>query len=199
MPAPDRPSGFLGPEAEDPAVREVLEGRDQIRLEDDLVRDRAIGTGVQAVGLFDEHEITPMQARTEAFSIRVRRLPVATRVKLAFSGNKEARRVLANDPVKLVQACVLRNPRLTIEEVLALAKNRSAHMELLRIIADHPEWVRNYPIRLALVLNPKTPLQIGLGLIGGIVERDLRLIARSRNIATVIQAQARRRLLARGG
>jgi hypothetical protein len=97
--------------------------------------------------------------------------------------------------VKLVQQCVLHNPRLTTEEVLAMAKNRSLHGELLRLIAGQRDWVRQYSIRVALVLNPKTPLQMSLSLLPGINDRDVRLIAKSRNVPTVVQSQARRMLL----
>jgi hypothetical protein len=170
------------PEAQDPEVAAVLEGRDAIPLDDDLVTDAAV----------------PEKAVRESLFARVRRLPVAARVKLAITGNKEARQVLAHDPVKLVQSCVLRNPRFTLEEALAMAKNRSLAGELLRTIAEQKDWVRNYSVRIALVQNPKTPLQVALGLLNGVHERDIRLLAKSRNVASVLQAQARRLLLRRG-
>jgi hypothetical protein len=173
------------PEAQDPEVVAVLEGRDQIALEDDMVSDAATAAAAAA--------------KRESLLIRIRRMPVAMRVKLALNGNKEARQVLAHDPVKLVQSCVLRNPRFTLEEALAMAKNRSLAGELLRIIAEQRDWVRNYSIRLALVQNPKTPLQVALGLLNGIQERDMRLIAKSRNVASVLQSQAKRNLLRRSG
>jgi len=171
------------PDASDPEIAAVLEGRDAIQLEDDLVGE--IPESVAA-------------AKRESLFVRVRKLPVAARVKLALSGNKEARQVLSHDSVKLVQSCVLRNPRFSLEEALAMAKNRSLAGELLRIIADHRDWVRNYSIRLALVQNPKTPLQVALGLLSGIQERDMRLLAKSRNVASVLQSQAKRNLLRRG-
>jgi hypothetical protein len=172
------------PEAQDPEVAAVLEGRDQIALEDDMVSD--VAPAVAA-------------AKRESLLVRVRRMTVAMRVKLALTGNKEARQVLAHDSVKLVQSCVLRNPRFTLEEALAMAKNRSLAGELLRIIAEQRDWIRNYSIRLALVQNPKTPLQVALGLLNGIQDRDMRLIAKSRNVPSVLQSQAKRNLLRRGG
>jgi hypothetical protein len=129
---------------------------------------------------------------------RIRELSVAERVKLALRGNKAARSILARDPVRLVQGCVLQNPRITLEEALAMAKNRSLHGDLLRMIADERDWVRNYAVRLALVRNPKTPIQVALGLLGGVQERDIRLLARSREVPSVLQQQARR-ILARKG
>lgn len=173
------------PEAQDPEVAAVLEGRDQIALEDDMVTDAASASAAAA--------------KRESLMTRIRKMSVPMRVKLALHGNKDARQVLAHDSVKLVQSCVLRNPRFTLEEALAMAKNRSLSGELLRIIAEQRDWVRNYSIRLALVQNPKTPLQIALGLLNGIQERDMRLLAKSRNVPSVLQAQARRNLLRRGG
>lgn len=171
------------PDEKDPEIAAVLEGRDAIALEEDLLSEAAAPV---------------VAAKRESLFVRVRRMPVAARVKLALTGNKEARQVLSHDSVKLVQSCVLRNPRFTLEEALAMAKNRSLAGELLRIIAEQRDWIRNYSVRLALVQNPKTPLQVALGLLPGIHERDTRLIAKSRNVASVLQAQAKRNLLRRG-
>lgn len=175
---------YREPEAQDPEVVAVLEGRDQLRVDEDMVSD---ATSVADV------------ARRESLLVRIRKMTVAMRVKLALTGNKEARQVLAHDSVKLVQACVLKNPRFTLEEALAMAKNRSLAGELLRIIADQRDWVRNYSVRLALVQNPKTPLQVALGLLSGIQDRDMRIIAKSRNVASVLQSQAKRNILRRDG
>ncbi len=172
-----RPDG----EEKDPEVVAVLEGRDTIRLEGDLVAEPA-----------------PPERR-DSFHARIRRLKVAERVKLALSGNKEARQILARDPVQIVQTCVLKNPRVTLEEALAMAKNRSLHGDLLRRIADEREWVRHYSVRLALVQNPKTPLQVALTLLTGVHDRDMRLLARSKNVSSVLQQQARRNILRKDG
>ena len=167
-------------------VVEVLEGRDSIGLDEALVSEAR-----------DEPRISDPPA-PENIVRRIRGLSVAERVKLALRGNKSARSILARDPVRLVQGCVLQNPRITLEEALVMAKNRSLHGDLLRLIADERDWVRNYAVRLALVRNPKTPLQVALGLLSGVQERDIRLLARSREVPSVLQQQARR-ILARKG
>ncbi|MBY0277582.1 hypothetical protein K2Z84_19790 [Candidatus Binatia bacterium] len=172
------------PEARDPEVAAVLDGRDSLRVDDDMVAEAPSAADA---------------ARRESLLVRIRKMSVAMRVKLALTGNKEARQVLAHDSVKLVQACVLKNPRFTLEEALAMAKNRSLAGELLRTIADQRDWVRNYSIRLALVQNPKTPLQVALGLLNGIQDRDMRILAKSRNVASVLQSQAKRNILRRDG
>ncbi|MFP6663897.1 MAG: hypothetical protein VCC00_06850 [Deltaproteobacteria bacterium] len=176
-----------GGDPEDAEVEAILEGRDSIVLDGELTEE-APATQDPSVPV----------VRREALTTRIRRMPVPERLKAALRGNHEARNVLARDPVKLVQGAVLKNPRITVEEVLNIAKSRSVQGDLLRRIAAQREWVRQYSIRQALVLNPKTPLTVSLALLGGLRERDVQKLARSRNIPGVIQ-QAARRLLAQRG
>ena len=124
-------------------------------------------------------------------------MKVGEKLKLALKGNKEARTILIRDANRLIQRFVLQNPRLSEDEVLAVAKNRSIDQELLRKIGEHRNWPRNYQIRLALVMNPKTPLATALPLVGQLGERDLRFVAKSRNVSATVVTQARRLLFNR--
>lgn len=175
------------PDPDDPEIAAVLEERDEIELDPDLVEE--------AGGEAKPAEVPETRL---ALPVRIRRMPVAERLKLALRGNLEARNVLARDPLKLVQAAVLRNPRITAEEILNVAKSRSVDGDLLRKIAGEKEWIRQYPVRQALVLNPKTPLAVSLALFKTLRERDVRQLARSKNVPGVVQ-QAARRLLAHRG
>jgi hypothetical protein len=177
----DPKAGDASPEESDPEVLAVLEGRDAIELDGELLQE-------------------PMPpARREALSLQIRRMTVAERVKLALKGNKEARQILVRDPVKLVQSCILKNPRVSVDEALVMAKNRSLSGEVLRRIAGERDWVRQYSVRIALVQNPKTPLQVALGLLSGVQDRDMRAISKSKNVSSVLQSQARRILARKGG
>ena len=180
--------GMAGPDGEEAAIAEVLSGNDSIVLDEDLVADEGEGSAAEDPGRL---------ARREAMPARIRKMPVAERFKLALRGNLEARNVLARDPLKLVQAAVLKNPRITIEEVLTLSKSRSVDGDLLRQLGSEKEWVRHYAVRQALVQNPKTPVTISLVLIRGMRERDIRMLARSKNVPGVIQQAARRTILQR--
>jgi hypothetical protein len=124
-------------------------------------------------------------------------MKVGEKLKLALKGNKEARTILVRDANRLIQRFVLQNPRLSDEEVLALAKNRSLDQDLLRKIGEHRNWPRNYQIRLALVTNPKTPLATALPLVGQLAERDLRFISKSKNVSATVVTQVRRLLFNR--
>jgi hypothetical protein len=89
------------------------------------------------------------------------------------------------------------NPRVTESEVIAVARTRNADEEMLRIITDRREWMRNYQVKLALVTNPKTPLPVAMRQLGTLAERDIRTLAKSKNVPEAVAAQARRLMLAR--
>jgi hypothetical protein len=123
---------------------------------------------------------------------RVRDMTVSERIKLALRGNKEARMLLLRDSNKMIRRFVLQNPRLTDEEVIALAKNRTADDELLRLVAESREWTKNYQVRLSLVTNPKTPLVLALRFVSTLPERDVRALAKSKNVSATVANQAKR-------
>jgi hypothetical protein len=129
---------------------------------------------------------------------RIQAMGIPEKIKLALRGNREARMHLIRDGNRLIRRFVLQNPRIGDEEILALAKNRSTDDELLRIIADSREWTRNYQIRLALVTNPKTPLALALRFLGALYDRDVRALAKSKNISSTIAAAAKRIILQKG-
>ena len=119
-------------------------------------------------------------------------MTIAQQVKLALKGNKDARAILIRSPNRLVQRMVLQNPRITEEEILALAKNRNSDEEVLRIIAENRDWSSMYQIRSALVENARTPLTQALRLLHTLADRELRFLAKSKNVPNVIATQARK-------
>ncbi len=147
----------------------------------------------------EEMLVEPEEAKKVNPSLynQIQQMKVGEKLKLALKGNKETRTILIRDPNRLIQRFVLQNPRISDEEILALAKNRSLDQELLRKIGEHRNWPRNYQIRLALVTNPKAPLATALPLVNQLGERDLRVIAKSKNVSGTVVTQARRLLFNR--
>ncbi len=129
---------------------------------------------------------------------RVGDMTVAERIKLALHGNRESRMLLLRDSNKLIRRFVLQNPRVADDEIIAIAKNRSADDELLRVVADNRDWTKNYQVRHALVTNPKTPLTIALRFLSGLHERDIRGLAKSKNVSATVAAQAKRIVVNKG-
>jgi hypothetical protein len=122
---------------------------------------------------------------------------MAEKLKLALRGNKDARTILLRDGSKLIRRFVLQNPRISDTEVIAVARNRSADEDMVRTIAERREWMRNYQVRLALAGNPKTPLVIAIRQVSSLDDRDLRTLAKSKNVPQAVAAQARRLLMTR--
>ncbi|NJD91260.1 MAG: hypothetical protein FIA91_07070 [Geobacter sp.] len=119
---------------------------------------------------------------------------VGEKIKMALTGDKEWRSILIKDSNKLVNGSVVKNPRITEPEILAISKSVIQNDEIIRVICHNKEWVKNYEIRKALVLNHKTPLPIALRFMGFLSEKDLGGMAKSKNISSVLANQARRML-----
>jgi hypothetical protein len=184
---PDPPEGE-GPEAE-AIVRQVEADADAIAVPEELLVEPEHPPGAAA----------PVEPPIEARNLyaRVLAMGMAEKIKLALRGNKDVRLILARDATKMIRRLVLLNPRISDGEVIAFARNRSIDEELIRLIAERREWMRNYQVRLALATNPNTPLTVALKQVGTLGERDLRQLAKSKNVSATVAAQARRLLLAR--
>jgi hypothetical protein len=126
-------------------------------------------------------------------------MPVAEKIKLALRGNRETRMLLLRDANRMIRRFVLQNPRIGDDEILAVTKNRSADEELLRIIGDSREWTKNYQVRLSLTTNPKTPLVLALRFVNGLGDRDIRALAKSKNVSATVSAAAKRIVNSRPG
>lgn len=123
---------------------------------------------------------------------RIGALKVGERIKLALKGNRESRSILIRDSARLVRKFVLQNPRITEDEILAITKNRSSDGELIEAITKHRSWTQNYQIRLALVSHPKTSMGVGLRFVSSLQDRDLRIIAKSKNVPAAMSSAAKR-------
>lgn len=144
----------------------------------------------------DEEE--PVQEDSEEFFSKyqlAQTMGIGEKIKMALTGDKEWRSILFKDSNKLVNGSVIKNPRITEPEVLAICKSAIQNEEIIRVISQNKEWLKNYQIRKALVVNPKTSLPIALKFMTTLVEKDLALLAKSKNVSTVVANNARRLLL----
>jgi hypothetical protein len=125
---------------------------------------------------------------------RVQAMTVAEKIKLALTGGKAARELLLKDANKMISTAVLKNPRITEDEVARIANSKSTPDDIIREISRHKEWLKNNTIRLGMVMNPKTPVPISIKLLDQLNDKDLVKIAKSRNIPNVLASNARRKL-----
>lgn len=123
---------------------------------------------------------------------RVMKMNISEKIKLATLGNKEARSILVRDSNKLVSVAVVRSPRITDGEVLAIANNRAANDDVLRVIYNNREWTKMYQLKLALVKNPKTPSGIAMRFLSTLRESEVKDLARNKNVPSGIQMMAKK-------
>jgi hypothetical protein len=122
---------------------------------------------------------------------RILKMSVSEKIKLATLGNKEARTILLRDSNKLVCMASVTSPRITDGEILGLANSRTANADVLRHIYSNRDFTKTYAIKVSLVKNPKVPLPTALKLMFTLQEKDIKELARDRNVPQTIQSQAK--------
>ncbi len=165
--------------------------------DDDLTKlAESIWAGEDDIVVPTELVVDPEEKLTqpvrESLQTKIQNLATGERLKLAMKGNREARVILLRDSSLMIRRYVMTNPRIGEEEVLAVARNRQADRELLEMIWRNEEWLANYQIKLALVKHPKTPVQVSMKHVSSLMMRDLRMMAKSKNIPTAVNSAAKR-------
>jgi hypothetical protein len=143
-------------------------------------------------------EIDEVDEESEQFKSKFQlsmKMEIPEKMKMALIGDKEWRTLMLKDSNNLVSTSVLKNPRITDPEILNIIKTNTNNEEILRIICRNKEWVKIYQIRKALVQNCKTPLQIAIRFLPTLTDKDLAVLAKSKNISSVISTQARKLIL----
>ncbi len=140
----------------------------------------------------DEAAAPMEEGKRMTLAQRVLKMSISEKIKLATLGNKEARSLLIRDSNKLVSVAVVRSPRITDGEIMAIANNRAVLDDVLRVVYSNREWTKAYPLKLALVKNPKTPSGIAMRFLGTLRESEVKDLARNKNIPSGIQMMAKK-------
>jgi hypothetical protein len=119
-------------------------------------------------------------------------LNAAQKAILAMKGGREERLILIRDTNKVVALAVLRNGRLTDNEVESIAKMRNVCDEVLRQVGSNRDWIKSYAIIMALLGNPRTPPSIATNFVGRLQNKDLKNLAANRDVPDLIRKMAKR-------
>jgi hypothetical protein len=121
---------------------------------------------------------------------KVNRLDVKGRIQLAMKGNKEERSLLIRDGTKVVALAVLDAPKLSDGEVERFALQKNVLEAVLRQIPLKRRFMKNYIVVRNLVSNPRTPLDLGLGLMKHLHIQDLKNISNNKEISETVRKLA---------
>jgi hypothetical protein len=121
---------------------------------------------------------------------KISHLDVKGRIQLALKGNKEERSLLIRDGTKVVALAVLEAPKLSDGEVEKFASQKNVLESVLRQIPLKRRFMKNYKVVRNLVSNPRTPLDLGLGLMKHLLVADLKNISANKEVSETIRKLA---------
>ncbi|MGC2170089.1 MAG: hypothetical protein WA623_01740, partial [Candidatus Sulfotelmatobacter sp.] len=129
-------------------------------------------------------------AKRENTLQKINGLDVKGRIQLAMKGNKEERSILIRDGTKVVALAVLDAPKLSDGEVEKFALQKNVLEAVLRQIPLKRRFMKNYIVVRNLVANPRTPLDLGLGLMKHLQPQDLKNISANKEISETVRKLA---------
>jgi hypothetical protein len=144
------------------------------------VQGDAIGSATAEVGksLFDQ----------------IRALTVTERVALALKADLMERRILMQENNSKINEFLLRNVRITEQEVAFMARNAAIPMQNLLVIAGNKPWMSHEAIRGAILTNPRTPAPMVMDMIPTLSAQDLLRMHHAPYLREDIKGNVRREL-----
>lgn len=122
---------------------------------------------------------------------KIQIMTIGEKIHLAIFGGRDVRTILSRDSNREVVLSVLKNPKLTENEVEMLARSRNAPEDVLRAISKDKEWMKKYAILQALVNNPKTPPGISSPMMNSLRTRDLVTLETNKNVPDSVRSSAK--------
>ena len=114
------------------------------------------------------------------------------KILLAVKADRSERMLLVQDNDPRVLLSLLKNPQLTIDEVVRVGKSTFLTYQIVEVITKTAHWMANLDLRVALIHNPKTPPQFALRILPTLPEAEIRAIARGATNMALKQAALRR-------
>ena len=132
------------------------------------------------------------EVRRDSALQKIAKLDIKGRISLAMRGSKEDRSILIRDSTKLVAVAVLESPKVSDGEVEGFALQKNVLEAVLRAIPMKRRFAKNYSIMRNLVYNPRTPLDLSLGLMKHLLIHDLKNLSANKEVSDTIRKLALR-------
>ena len=132
----------------------------------------------------------PEKKRQTAWD-RIRGLSQTEKILLAVKAERTDRGLLLQENDPRVLLSILRNPRITIEEVGRLAKSPFLTFQVADVIMRSAQWSGNLKVKLGLIHNPKTPQAFALRILPTLPDSEVRAVARAGTSMPLKQAALR--------
>lgn len=136
--------------------------------------------------------VNPENEKRGSVLRKINKLDIKGRIQLAMKGTKEERGILVRDGTKIVALAVLDSPKISDGEVEKFATQKNVLEAVLRAIPMRRRFAKNYAIIRNLVFNPRTPLDVGLGLMKNLLVADLKNLSGNKEVAETVRKLALR-------
>jgi hypothetical protein len=136
--------------------------------------------------------VAGVEERRDSVLQKIAKLDIRGRITLAMRGSKEDRSILIRDSTKLVAIAVLESPKVSDGEVEKFALQKNVLEAVLRAIPLKRRFAKNYNIMRNLVQNPRTPLDLSLGLMKNLLIHDLKNLSGNKEVSDTIRKLALR-------
>jgi hypothetical protein len=135
----------------------------------------------------------PVRVRAEGhLKDLLRDLRLGERVSLAKMATPTVLALLLSDAEPGVAGAALINPRLRENDLLVALRQPTVARPLIEAAAASPKWKERYAVRLALALQPRTPLPLSLLQLSSLLKRDLARIAAAADLPQLLRVAAER-------
>jgi hypothetical protein len=125
---------------------------------------------------------------------RLRSMSRTEKLLLVPKADRFERAILAQDNDPQVLYLLLKNPRLTADEVIRIAKSPYLTFQTAETIVKSNQWLSNVEVRVALVHNAKTPIAFALRLLPTLPESEVRTISHGAATSMALKQAALKRL-----
>jgi len=136
--------------------------------------------------------VNPADEQRGSVLQKIAKLDVKGRIQLAVKGTKEERSILVRDGTKIVALAVLDSPKISDGEVEKFATQKNVLEAVLRSIPMKRRFAKNYAVVRNLTFNPRTPLDVGLGLMKNLLVQDLKHLSGNKEVSETVRKLALR-------
>lgn len=134
------------------------------------------------------------QAETTTLWERLRGMTPPQKILLAPKADRITRALLVQESDAQVLFALLKNPRLSIDEVVRVAKSSYLSFQAAELILRTSTWAANLDVRVALIRNPKLPVPMALRILPTLPDSEVRAIAKGAATSMPLKQAALKRL-----
>jgi hypothetical protein len=144
----------------------------------------------------DRAILAPPLRRTaeRLLAIRLQEMALGEKITLARIAARGVINAMRIEGDPMVIRALLQNPRLTEEDALAIACAARTPPAVLRVLSEDDRFAPRPAIRKAIARHPQTPRAVALRILQRLATRDLKDLARSPKVPSLVKVAAQRLL-----